>query len=318
MRIGIDVMGGDYAPQEIVKGVIAASREIPGDVKLVLLGNKEIIKSIFENENQSLSSSFEIINCSEVINMGDDPVKSFVSKPDSSITKGFHLLKKNEIDAFASAGNTGAMLVGATTVIGVVPGILRPTIASVYPNTHGKMNVLLDVGINSDTKPEVLYQFGKIGSIYSQKVYNVNNPKVGLLNIGEEESKGNSLAKTTYKMMQDSQDFNFIGNIEGNNMNDSDIVDVVVTDGFTGNIVLKQAEAFYKLIKNRGIEDPYFENFNYENYGGTPILGINKTVVVGHGISNNIAIKNMVIHTIEMCKSKLSETITKAFNHDKN
>jgi phosphate acyltransferase len=317
MRIGIDIMGGDYAPLEIIKGSIKAGYEINPDFKIVLFGDESVIIKTFADLNAKIDN-FEIVNCSETILMGDDPVKSFISKSDSSITKGFHYLKQGKIDGFASAGNTGAMLVGATTVIGVVPGILRPTIASVYPNLQGGMNLILDVGINSDTKPEVLYQFAKIGSIYFEKVYNKKNAKVGLLNIGEEESKGNILAKSAYKILKDSTEFNFIGNVEGSNFNDSDKADIIVTDGFTGNIVLKQAEAFYKTVKLRNIQDEYFENFNYENYGGTPILGINKTVVVGHGISNSIAIKNMILHTFEICKSQLPESITKNFNHDKN
>lgn len=145
-----------------------------------------------------------------------------------------------------------------------------------------------------------------------QEVYGRKNPKVGLLNIGEEESKGNSVAKATYQLMKNSKDFNFIGNVEGNTLNDSKIVDVVVTDGFSGNIVLKQAETFYEIIKHRKIEDPYFDNFNYENYGGTPILGVNKTVVVGHGVSSRKAIKNMLLHTAEMCKSDFANCLTKA------
>ena len=305
-------MGGDYAPFEITKGAILAGKEISNEDKIFLFGKENIIKDIFKELNASFDN-FVIIDCSEEIAMGDDPVKSFIAKANSSITKGFKYLKQGEIDGFASVGNTGAMLVGATTVIGVIPGIFRPCIASVYPNLKGGMNLLLDVGINSETKPEVLYQFGIIGSIYLERVFEIKNPKVGLLNIGEEEGKGDTLAKSAYQLMKSSKDFNFIGNVEGNNMSNSEIVNVIVTDGFTGNVVLKQGEAFYKFIKLRQVKDEFFENFNYENYGGTPILGINKTVVVGHGISNNIAIKNMILHTIDMCKSNISECITKAF-----
>lgn len=312
MRVGIDIMGGDFAPYETLKGAILASKEISGDDRIVLFGKEDEIKKIPEFQNLK-DNNFHIVNCNEEIFMGDDPVKAFVSKKDSSITKGFGFLKHGEIDGFASAGNTGAMLVGATTVIGVVPGIIRPCIASAYPNLKGEMNLMLDVGINVDSKPEVLYQFGKIGSIYSTEVFDRKNPKVGLLNIGSEESKGNATAKAAFQLMKNTKEFNFIGNVEGGNINDSEVVDVIVTDGYTGNVVLKLAESFYKIIKLRNVEDDYFENFNYENYGGTPILGINKTVVVGHGISNSIAIKNMILHTFDMCKSDFYDSLTKEF-----
>jgi len=304
-------MGGDFAPEETLQGAILAAGELNPEYKICLFGNENNIAEFLRNK-EIPGKGFDIVHCEQTIEMGDDPVKAFMSKQESSITKGFLFLKQGKIDGFASAGNTGAMLVGASTVIGVIPGILRPTIASIYPSLQGGGNLVLDVGINAEVKPEHLYQFGIIGSIYMQEVYGRKNPKVGLLNIGEEESKGNSVAKATYQLMKNSKDFNFIGNVEGNTLNDSKIVDVVVTDGFSGNIVLKQAETFYEIIKHRKIEDPYFDNFNYENYGGTPILGVNKTVVVGHGVSSRKAIKNMLLHTAEMCKSDFANCLTKA------
>lgn len=304
-------MGGDFAPEETLQGAILAAGELNPEYKICLFGNENKIAEFLQNK-EIPGNGFDIVHCEQTIEMGDDPVKAFMSKQESSITKGFLFLKQGKIDGFASAGNTGAMLVGASTIIGVIPGILRPTIASIYPSLQGGGNLVLDVGINAEVKPEHLYQFGIIGSIYMQEVYGRKNPKVGLLNIGEEESKGNSVAKATYQLMKNSKDFNFIGNVEGNTLNDSKIVDVVVTDGFSGNIVLKQAETFYEIIKHRKIEDPYFDNFNYENYGGTPILGVNKTVVVGHGVSSRKAIKNMLLHTAEMCKSDFANCLTKA------
>lgn len=306
-------MGGDYAPLETLHGALLARKEISSEHLICLFGDSDIIEGFF-SENEFSGQGFEIIDCRDPIEMGDDPVKSFVSKTQSSIFQGFAHLKSGNINSFASAGNTGAMLVGATTVIGQIPGILRPCIASIYPNLQGGMNLILDVGINADVKPEILYQFGIIGSVYMEMIYGVENPRVGLLNIGEEKSKGNILAKAAYNLMNDSKEFNFIGNVEGNTLNDSEIVDVVVCDGFTGNVVLKQAEAFYKIIKSRNINDNYFNSFNYENYGGTPILGINKTVIIGHGISNRIAIKNMLKHSIEICRTDISECLTKVFS----
>ena len=179
---------------------------------------------------------------------------------------------------------------------------------------NGNVGVLLDVGANADCKADVLYQFGMLGSLFARYVFNIKNPRVGLLNLGKEKSKGNLLTQSTYDIMNNNSEYHFIGNIEGTELFE-DKADVIVCDGFTGNIVLKQAEAFYKLIKKRKIKDSYFEKFNYEIYGGTPILGINKTIVIGHGISNEIAIKNMIILTKNTVEARLSdkikETLTK-------
>jgi glycerol-3-phosphate acyltransferase PlsX len=170
------------------------------------------------------------------------------------------------------------------------------------------MGIILDVGINADCKPEVLYQFGVIGSIYSEFVYDIKNPKVGLLNMGEEPEKGNSVAQATFGLMKDTKDFNFIGNVEGNDLF-TEKAEVFITDGFTGNIVLKQAEAVYGILKSRGLNDDYFERYNYENYGGTPILGISSTVMIGHGKSNPTSVKNLMFTTKEVVEAKLAERI---------
>jgi glycerol-3-phosphate acyltransferase PlsX len=321
MKIGIDIMGGDNAPYEILKGVLLAQRSISNEEQrkdqFYLFGKESLIIEGF-NQLKANINDFVIINCSEVIEMGDDPVKSFLEKVDSSIVKGFYYLQKKLIDGFASAGNTGAMLVGAAKIIGVIKGVIRPCISSYYPNTSGKNNLVLDVGINANAKPDVLYQYAVIGNLYAKTMMGIKNPKVGLLNIGSEEGKGNLNAKAAYQLMKNSTEFNFIGNIEGGDLNNSELVDVIVTDGFTGNIVLKHAESFYNTLKKQKISDTYFDNYNYENYGGTPILGINQTVVVGHGKSNDIAIKNMVLHTREMVNSQLSEQITKALDYVTN
>jgi glycerol-3-phosphate acyltransferase PlsX len=182
------------------------------------------------------------------------------------------------------------------------------------------VGVLIDVGTNPDSKPDVLYQFGLLGSIYAQFVFGIENPKVGLLNIGEEEEKGNLLSQSAFRLMKDTQDYNFIGNIESRDLF-NDKADVIVCDGFTGNIVLKQAESVYRMVKKRGINDEFFDRMNYENYGGTPILGVNGTVVIGHGISNDIAIKNMVILSKDVHEAnvagKISDTLSR-YTQDKN
>ena len=311
MKIGLDIMGGDFAPEATTKGAILAYKELAEDIKLVLIGNQEQINDILSSHNIS-PGSFEIIPADEVIGMGEHPTKAFSKKPNSSISVGFRLLKEGKIDAFASAGNTGAMLVGSVYTVKSIPGVIRPCITSVMPKENGSVGIILDVGTNADCKPDVLYQFAILGSLYAEHVYNIKNPKVGLLNIGEEEKKGNLLTQATYELMKDTADFNFIGNIEGRDIF-NERADVIVCDGFTGNVVLKQAEAFYSLIKNRGRSDEYFDRFNYENYGGTPILGINSSVIIGHGISNDLAIKNMLLLTKEVVEANLSHKIKEAF-----
>lgn len=312
MRIGLDIMGGDYAPSVTVKGAILAKNELPEHVKVILIGDESLINQELQKENCS-TDAFEIVHTSQVIEMGEHPTKAFQQKTDSSIAVGFSLLKQGKIDAFASAGNTGAMLVGSMFVLKPIPGVIRPCITSILPKPNGSFGIILDVGTNADCKPDVLYQFGILGTLYAKYVYKIENPKVGLLNIGEEEKKGNLLTQAAHELMKESKDFNFIGNVEGRDLFD-DKVDVIVCDGFTGNVVLKEAEAFYTLIKKRGINDEYFNRFNYEIYGGTPILGINSNVLIGHGISSAVAIKNMVMLGKDVAEAKLSEKIIQAFN----
>jgi glycerol-3-phosphate acyltransferase PlsX len=311
MKIGIDIMGGDFAPDATVSGAILAYNELPKNVRLVLIGDKEqIISSL--TEKGADSNNFDIVHASEVISMGEHPTKAFTQKPNSSISIGFHLLKEGGIDGFASNGNTGAMLVGSMFSVKTIPGVIRPCITSLLPKENGETGLILDVGINADCKPDVLYQFAILGSLFAEHVYGIKKPKVGLLNIGEEPEKGNLISQATHSLMKDTKDFNFIGNVEGRDIF-NDLADVIVCDGFTGNVVLKQAEALYTMIKKRGLSDAYFDRFNYENYGGTPVLGINSTVMIGHGISNDIAVKNMLLLTKDIVEAKLSDKIKQAF-----
>lgn len=310
-RVGIDMMGGDYAPKATVEGAIIAQQELHSGQKLVLIGDKPSIIDICKSAGCD-AGTFDIVHTTQVIFMGDHPAKSFAQKTDSSIVTGFKLLKQGEIDGFASTGNTGAMLVGGMQIVKSIPGVIRPSITAFFPKPSNKPTILLDVGINVDCKPDVLYQYGILGSIYAEYVYKIENPRVGLLNIGSEEEKGNLLTKTTYQAMKESSHFNFVGNVEGNDVF-CDEVDVIVCDGFVGNVMLKEAEAFYTLLRKRKISDPFWEKFNFVNYGGTPILGINKPVVIGHGISNETAIKNMILHTFDVINAKLSKKITEVF-----
>jgi glycerol-3-phosphate acyltransferase PlsX len=312
MKIGIDILGGDFAPDANISGAILAKRELPNDVRLVLIGDRDQISSGLLSFGENVSD-FDIVHAPDIITMHDHPTRAIPQKPNSSIAIGFDMLASKEIQAFASTGNTGAMLVGAIYKINTIPGIIRPCITSTLPNIDGSKSILLDVGSNADCKADVLYQFAVLGALYASNVYGIENPRVALLNIGEEESKGNLLTVAAHKLMAESDDINFIGNIEGRDIFFGK-ADVIVCDGFTGNVVLKEAEGIYTLMKMRGITDEYFDRFNYENYGGTPILGVKGNVIIGHGISNNIAVKNMIIHSYEVAKSGLATRVNEAFN----
>jgi glycerol-3-phosphate acyltransferase PlsX len=277
-----------------------------------LLGDEEQIESSLSKFNID-SNRVEIVHAPDVITMHDHPTRAIPQKPNSSISVGFDLLMKNELDVFASTGNTGAMLVGSIYKLNTIPGVIRPCITSTLPAIDGSKTILLDVGSNADCKVDVLYQFAVLGSLYSKSVYGVENPKVALLNIGEEETKGNLLTIAAHGMLAKSDEINFIGNLEGRDIFMGK-ADVIVCDGYTGNIVLKEAEGIYTLMRKRGIRDEYFDRFNYENYGGTPILGVKGNVIIGHGISNNIAVKNMILHSFEVANSQLSEKLNQAFN----
>jgi glycerol-3-phosphate acyltransferase PlsX len=311
MKIGLDIMGGDFAPKNCLDGAIMALDFLPSNVKMVLIGDSETAKSYLKEKGIS-EEMFEFVHTTEVIEMGEHPTKALAQKPQSSISVGFKLLKENTIQCFASAGNTGAMLVGSMFSVKAVPGVIRPCITSVLPKTNGGFGIILDVGTNADCKPDVLYQFAILGSIYAKEVYKIENPKVGLLNIGEEPEKGNLVTQAAHAMMKGTKDFNFIGNIEGSEVFE-DKADVVVCEGFTGNVLLKTAEAFYSMMKKRNRSDDYFDRFNYELYGGTPILGINSNVLIAHGKSSPLAFKNMMVLSKDIIEANLNEKIKTVF-----
>lgn len=311
MKIGLDIMGGDFAPKAAVLGAIEAYKALSADQKLVLIGDKEIAATILLENNVS-PDHFEFVHTTEVIGMGEHPTKAIVQKPDSSISVGFQLLKEGQIQAFSSAGNTGAMLVGAMFSVKTIPGVIRPAMTTIVPKLKGGLGILLDVGANADCKPDVLVQFGVLGSLLAQSVYDINNPRVALMNIGEEEEKGNILSQATYPLMKETSLFNFVGNVEGRDLF-SETADVYVCDGFTGNVILKLAESFYVITRKKQLKDEFFDRFNYEQYGGSPILGVNAPVVVGHGISSPEAIKNMILLSKNMIESNLVDKIKQAF-----
>lgn len=312
MKIGFDIMGGDYAPKEAIDGAIQAQKELT-DARIVLIGDKEIALKHLLNYgvNEDL---FDFVHTTEIIGMGEHPTKAISQKKDSSIAVGFRMLATHQIDAFVSAGNTGAMLVGSMFSVKPIEGVIRPCITSIVPKLKGGFGIVLDVGANADVKPDVLFQFAILGSMLMKHVYGMNDPKVGLLSIGEEKEKGNLVTLAAHKMMEESDMFHFIGNIEGRDfLNDK--ADVIVTDGFTGNIVLKAFESIYYVVKKRGIKDEYFDRFNYENYGGSPILGVNAPVIIGHGISNGKAFKNMILSARDVIKSNIVPIMQEAFKN---
>jgi len=311
MKIGLDIMGGDFAPDAIVEGAVDSLIHLSGDDKLVLIGDQDSIHSKLK-ELSFDPSLFEIVHTTQVIGMGDIPSKAYSQKPDSSIAVGYRLLKDNRIDGFCSAGNTGAMLVGASYTVNVIPGVFRPALAAVMPVVNNRNSVILDVGLNPDTKPDVLLQYGILGTLFAKYVLETDNPSVRLLNIGEEESKGTPAVKAAYELMKDHPGINFLGNIEANDMFGDKSPDVIVCDGFVGNVVLKQTEAFYQIYKARNLSDSYFERLNFENIGGTPIVGINANVVIGHGISKRKAIMNMVLQTLAVVHVNLAQKIKEA------
>ncbi len=294
MKIGLDIMGGDYAPAEAIKGVQQFfEQSTDSSVHLLLIGDASAAAPYLPLID-AYHHRFTFVEASEVIGMHEHPTKALKEKPNSSIAIGFGLLVKGKADAFISAGNTGAMMVGAMYSVKAIDGILRPTIATPMPRIDGTYNVLLDVGINADCKPEHLVQFAELGSLYAHHVLGKANPRVGLLNLGEEEGKGNLLAQATYPLLKELTDINFVGNVEGRDMF-SEKADVIVCEGFVGNVAIKMAESIYDILKvQRGIEDPFLDSFNFEIYGGTPILGINSPVIIGHGISHATAFSNMI------------------------
>ena len=307
-------MGGDFAPEAAVQGAVLALEAIGPDNRIVLFGDEAKIKAVLEAEGCS-AERFDIVATTEVIEMGDHPAKAFQAKADSSITVGFGYLAKGAIDGFASAGSTGAMMVGSMYAVKPIEGVIRPTISSIVPTIAGRPALLLDVGLNVDCKPEVLAQYGLIGSIYAEAVLGIGKPRVAVLNIGEEETKGNAQTKATYELLKEDGRINFVGNVEGSYIFTGQVADVIVCDGFVGNTVLKMAEGLYRINKKLGGGNAFWDAMNYENVGGTPVLGVNAPVIIGHGISSARAIKSMILSTEQCIKADLTVKLQHAFKN---
>lgn len=312
MNIGLDMMGGDFAPLEAVKGIqLYLSEQNGSPANLFLIGDEAKINHLLI-DHQLDSANLTVVHAPQEIDMHESPTKALKDKPQSSISIGFQYLVSGKTDAFISAGNTGAMLVGSMFSLKAIEGVLRPTIATVLPKENGGTGLLVDVGINVDSKPEYLNQFAIMGSIYAQLMFGINEPRVGLINVGEEEGKGNMIAQAAYPLLKENKQINFIGNIEGRDLL-FDKADVMVCDGFTGNIILKMAESLFELAQLKKIEHSHFDLFNFEIYGGTPVLGVSKPVLIGHGISHALAFKNMIIAAKKMVDTNMLAKMQQAF-----
>jgi len=324
MKIALDAMGGEHSPVAEVEGAIAAAREHAID--LVLVGKREVI----EPELKKHRCDLPIAEASQVIGMKDNPSEVMRDKRDSSISIGMKMLKNKEVDAFVSAGNTGAVTTAATLILGRIEGIERPAL-SILISLPASPILLLDVGATANCKPVYLAQFAQMGSVYMEKIFGVENPRVGLLSNGEEDSKGNSLVCDAHKMLR-ATTLNFVGNIEGNNL-PSNSTDVVVTDGFTGNILIKVGEGIGEVIvqavKQALASRPYlklvaltlkpalrsaFNSVDYSEYGGAPLLGVNGNVIIAHGRSNAKAITSALFIAKRAVEQDLVSAIKKGIN----
>ena len=322
-RIIVDAMGGDYAPQNAVVGAIDAYNE-KKDFELFLVGKKDEILKVIKS-NQLLFDENNIIHTDEIIEMGDSPTSALKSKPNSSIVKGAQLVKDGKADAFVSAGNTGAMMSASTLIMGRIAGVGRPTIGAEMPNVYG-VCYLYDVGAGKDAKPSHLFEYAIMGTIYAKEMGGIKNPSVGLLSMGEEEGKGNEVSNEAFGLLKNSK-LNFIGNVEGRDILTKQ-VDIIVCDGFVGNIILKFGESVPKLLKHlltKTAEASFFDklkvglskgtlkkslkSLDYQEHGGVPLLGVNGISIIGHGSSSPKAIKNMVFKAREMYNKELIKKI---------
>lgn len=310
MKIGLDVMGGDFAPDNTIDGAIAALPHVGNDT-IVLLGDEAVIKEALQKRGVA-ADKFEIVHAPEEITMEDKPLRALQEKQNSGIVLGFKMLVAKKLDAFASAGNSGAVVAGAASIVRTIDRVLRPCTATNIPKEDGPDSVLLDMGTTPDAKPDVMLQFGMLGSIYAQTVLGIEKPRVCLLNVGAEDGKGNLQCQAAFKLMKDNPYFDFVGNVEPRDLFKNK-ADVFVMDGFVGNILLKQIETFYRLLQKRQISDPLIDRLNYELYGGCPILGVNAPVVLGHGISSAKAIENMILLARSMHTNKITEKINLMF-----
>lgn len=325
-RIAVDAMGGDHAPDVVVKGVAEALKESAGELFIHLLGPEERLRPLVHELDDNVRSSIKIVHAPEVIAMDESPTAAIKSKRKSSICIGMGMCKASKADAFISAGNTGAIMAGALFILGRLPGVSRPSVIGYFPTMKGT-TILLDVGTNVGCKPDHLLQFARMGAIYAECVMGADKATVGLLNVGEEPGKGDDLARCAYEKMSNAEGLNFIGNVEGRDVM-RHAADVLVCDGFVGNILLKYGESVASVLpqmigaemRRLGMTDDEQKiveralsgvkvRFDYKEYGGAPLLGVDGTVFIGHGSSNGYAIKNLVLAADKMVRERVSEKI---------
>ena len=331
MKIALDAMGGDHAPGKIVKGALDAC-QLYEDVKIVLLGKESAILEVLAEDYPQ--DRIEILNTDEIITMSDSPARAIKKKKDSSLVKGIDLLKNKKLDAFVSAGNTGAVMAASLFNLGRLKGIKRPSILINFPNINGQ-TIVMDNGANTDSKAENLLQFAIMGQIYAKKALNIDNPRIGLLSIGEEKEKGNKLVKESYPLFEkDNRINNFIGNVEGRDIFNGNC-DLVICDGFVGNVVLKTTEgvaslmsdllkkALYTNLRSKLgalLLKPYLEAFkekiDYRQYGGAPLLGVNGVVIISHGSSDEVAIRNAIKVARNTVNNNIVNLIVEDINKD--
>lgn len=332
VKIAVDAMGGDYAPLEVVRGAIRAVNDFK--VNVVLVGDKEQIETILKNENEINNDLIEIKHASQVIGMDEHPGLAFRKKRDASITVGAKLVKSGECQVLVAPGSTGAAVTAGLLGIGRIPGIERPAILTPLPNEKGTQTFLIDSGASAQPKEETYLQNALLGYVYAKYVAHIENPKIGLLNIGEESVKGSPAVSAAYKLLSEQKIIPFAGNVEGREVMSGDY-DVVVTDGFTGNIVLKFGEGagrlFSALIKesvNKGgiraklgalllkpaLKEYLMKRMDYAEYGGAPLLGIRGGLIICHGSSKSWAIRNAIKLAIDVAKGNLHEIIVKALD----
>jgi len=330
MKIIVDAFGGDHAPLEIIKGAMLAVDEY--NIDIILTGDKDKINQCLIENNITLKNT-EIVDAGSIITMEDDAKSVLKAKSDSSMAVGFRLLNEGRGDAFVSAGNTGAITIGATLITKRIKGIKRPAIASVMPSAN-KPILLMDCGANSECRAEFLYQFGLMGSLYMKHILKYDNPRIALANNGTEKSKGNALVKEAYDLMLDAP-YNFVGNIEGRQIPFGD-ADVIVADGFTGNLILKMYEGVAKVLMN-GFKDAFMKNifsklaylgvksgiddmkkqFDYKEYGGAVLLGVKKPVVKAHGSADARTFKNAIKQAVWFLENNLIEEIENSVGEEK-
>ncbi len=314
IRVAVDAMGGDKAPSVVVQGAIQALNDAQRDLELILIGPRSILeKELSACSASAKSGALHILDAPDVITMADSPSAAVKNKPRSSIHIGLQANKEGRADAFISAGNTGAIMAASLFILGRLPNVARPTLPGFIPTLKGSHSIAVDVGSNVDCKPEHLVQFAKMGAVFVERLLERENPSVALMNIGEEPGKGNEQIKATYDLLQKRPDIHFAGNIEGRDLLNGD-VDVIIFDGFVGNIVLKFGEncmttALWQLVQEEMERLSYSEEqrmivknllgsiqkrFNYEEYGGAPLLGVGGNVMIGHGSSSAKAIKHLI------------------------